>query len=46
MTNKNDVMHWGVFKFSYKLQKNSFASKRFFLEKKLLVLLQSNPFGS
>jgi hypothetical protein len=44
-------MHWGTFKyFLYKLQeisfKNSFARKFFLGEKGLVILFQSNPFGS
>jgi len=50
MIDKKDVMRWGVFNVFYKLQKhsfkNSFACKPVFLEKKLLILFQSNPFGS
>jgi hypothetical protein len=44
-------MHWGNFNIKRKITKkisfkNSFACKRYFWEKGLVVLFQSNPFGS
>jgi hypothetical protein len=51
MTNQKKMMHWGNFKYFKKTSYKNFYSKidlhvKLFLGNGLVVLFQSNPFGS